>query len=414
MTHKKKIFIFSESIPYPLTHGGAIAQFFFLEGLSQYFEITYCSIVNSEVKKKTIQDLKAAIPTLKIDCFECVTQSHWQARLTDILKQTAEFFKKTSRRFLNLPEGENLDPFLKKNSLQFFNQDLIDFLKTKFEQNQYDFVQLEFFETITLLSILPPDVTKIFVHHEIRHKRISLSDSKSLNYKSYIQKTIEQIELALLNTSDKIVVFNEEDANLLKQLNPQVIVSPFGIPNQMIVKESPSTHFERFIFIGSSGHYPNQEGMIWFLDNIYIPLIDLIDFPIYIIGKWDSNLKAKYSKYKKIVFTGFVDDIKEYFENSILITPVLSGSGIRTKILEAFANKIPVISTKLGSEGLFNESESMNHILHFETKNDFFEVYQKISSNPKFLNEIAVNGFLYYSTQFDRIKLIEKRKAIYN
>lgn len=414
MTTKKKIFIFSESIPFPLTHGGAIAQYFFLEGLSQHFEITYCTIVNSQVKKKAIQNLKAAIPSLNIDCFECCLQSRWQATLTDIIKKTTEFFNSTSRLFLNLPESENLDPFLKKNNLHFFDKDVIDFIKTKFEKVKYDFVQLEFFETITLLGILPPDSTKIFVHHEIRHKRISLSDSKSINYKNYIKETIKQIELSLLNSSDMIVVFNEEDANLLRDFHPQVIVSPFGIPDQMIVKENPSTNFERFIFIGSSGHFPNKEGMIWFLDNIYIPLIDLIDFPIYIIGKWDSNTKAKYSNHNKIIFTGFVDEINGYFENSILVTPVLSGSGIRTKILEAFANKIPVLSTKLGSEGLYNESENINHILHFETKDDFFEVYHKITTNPKFLYEIAVNGFLYYSTQFNRIKLLEKRAAIYN
>jgi glycosyltransferase involved in cell wall biosynthesis len=50
---------------------------------------------------------------------------------------------------------------------------------------------------------------------------------------------------------------------------------------------------------------------------------------------------------------GFVEDVREPLARySIFVCPILSGSGVRVKLLEAFAAGIPVVSTRLGAEGL--------------------------------------------------------------
>ena len=50
---------------------------------------------------------------------------------------------------------------------------------------------------------------------------------------------------------------------------------------------------------------------------------------------------------------GFVDDVREPLrEYAVFVCPILSGSGVRVKLLEAFAAGIPVVSTRVGAEGL--------------------------------------------------------------
>ena len=50
---------------------------------------------------------------------------------------------------------------------------------------------------------------------------------------------------------------------------------------------------------------------------------------------------------------GFVDDVREPLSRySVFVCPILSGSGVRVKLLEAFAAGIPVVSTRIGAEGL--------------------------------------------------------------
>jgi glycosyltransferase involved in cell wall biosynthesis len=55
----------------------------------------------------------------------------------------------------------------------------------------------------------------------------------------------------------------------------------------------------------------------------------------------------------EIELRGFVEDVREPLrECSVFVCPILSGSGMRVKLLEAFAAGIPVVSTRIGAEGL--------------------------------------------------------------
>ena len=50
---------------------------------------------------------------------------------------------------------------------------------------------------------------------------------------------------------------------------------------------------------------------------------------------------------------GFVEDVRDPLSRyAIFVCPILSGSGVRVKLLEAFAAGIPVVSTRVGAEGL--------------------------------------------------------------
>ena len=50
---------------------------------------------------------------------------------------------------------------------------------------------------------------------------------------------------------------------------------------------------------------------------------------------------------------GFVEDVREPLARyAVFVCPILSGSGVRVKLLEAFAAGIPVVSTTVGAEGL--------------------------------------------------------------
>jgi glycosyltransferase involved in cell wall biosynthesis len=53
---------------------------------------------------------------------------------------------------------------------------------------------------------------------------------------------------------------------------------------------------------------------------------------------------------------GFVENVREpLMRYSLFVCPILAGSGVRVKLLEAFAAGIPVVSTRLGAEGLADE-----------------------------------------------------------
>lgn len=82
----------------------------------------------------------------------------------------------------------------------------------------------------------------------------------------------------------------------------------------------------------------------------------LPDHRIFIVGAGEESFKS--SSRSNVTFTGFVGDYAEIACGcSMLINPVISGTGVKTKILEALAAGIPVLTTNLGVEGLIGAEE---------------------------------------------------------
>lgn len=370
------------------------------------YDVTFCTIASNAYQKKCINELSREFPNLKIEFLDKSEKPSNQKKINrirlKIKKKIFSFFTEDTKEAINNQLGINI-----------IDKQFTDFLNQVLTKSKYDIIQLEFFESLSLLGMLPKQMKKVFVHHEIRFKRNFFSSQKYL-YDQYINQVLKTTEIALLGLADTIIVFNDGDKNVLSDLNKPIVVSPFGMTEELIIKDNESVTFNKLLFIGSETHFPNKEGLTWFLDHIYLPNYSEINFPISITGYWSDDFKLKYSLHNQINFVGFIPSFEEVFENSILVTPIKSGSGLRTKILQAFANKIPVISTKFASEGLYEQSKEMNHILHFENKFDFLNVIKKVKENPEHLINIAVLGNKYLNEFYNTNDLIKKRFNVYD
>ncbi|MEQ1946195.1 MAG: glycosyltransferase [Bryobacteraceae bacterium] len=107
------------------------------------------------------------------------------------------------------------------------------------------------------------------------------------------------------------------------------------------------------LFLGSFRHPPNQEAVDWFARNV-LPHI-LKEEPgakLIVIGS-DPPARHSLPGGDAIQLVGFVDDIRDALAKyALFVCPILSGSGVRVKLLEAYAAGIPVVSTRIGAEGL--------------------------------------------------------------
>ena len=113
------------------------------------------------------------------------------------------------------------------------------------------------------------------------------------------------------------------------------------------------------LFLGSFRHTPNQVALDWFSREV-LPLIvqQLPSARLLVAGSDPPPRHAFNDPSGAIDLLGFVEDIQPLFsECALFVCPIRSGSGIRVKLLEAFASGIPVVSTRLGAEGLAREDE---------------------------------------------------------
>lgn len=153
----------------------------------------------------------------------------------------------------------------------------------------------------------------------------------------------------LIQISDKIVLFTNDGLKISKQkfnkYNSKFTVIPLAIKTSNIIK-NPKTNkiVKNVLFLGTCGYKPNDEAINLICKNI-APKLPNIKFLL--VGNFCKKYKSK-----NVVSLGFVTNLQKYLQKSdICIAPIFSGGGIKTKVLEYFCARRPVIATSFAIQG---------------------------------------------------------------
>ncbi|MGH9638831.1 MAG: glycosyltransferase, partial [Bryobacteraceae bacterium] len=204
-------------------------------------------------------------------------------------------------------------------------------------------------------------------------------------------------ELHLLKRVARVQVCSTANANYLLSYAPQLrgridsgLRAVIEISNYRFVRgpREPKT----MLFIGSFRHTPNVDALTWFADRV-LPRV-LAAEPearLIVIGSdLPENLNHLQER-RGIELLGFVADIREALERySVFVCPILSGSGVRVKLLEAFASGIPAVSTTLGAEGLTSSSSEICEVA--DTPDDFAAAILRLFADTSYWDELAARA----------------------
>lgn len=231
--------------------------------------------------------------------------------------------------------------------------------------------------------------------------------SNSLIKRYILQKEIKLLtkyEISVSEYYDAIVFVAQNEADELnKRINSnKSFAVPLGVDidyfneNNEIIKEKKSISF-----MGALSVAHNETGIIHFCENIY-PLIKckVPDAKLYIIGSGaTARLKKISDKDKDIILTGRVEDTREYIKKTqVFICPLLFGSGIKTKNLEAMAMGVPVITTEIGAESI--GAKNMEHWIITNENESFSNAIIDVFEDDILNFKLGKNGFDYVSQNF--------------
>ena len=158
---------------------------------------------------------------------------------------------------------------------------------------------------------------------------------------------------------------------------------------------------------------PNEEGISWFLKNVWEKLSKrepelIVNLAGRHMPKWLTKLKKK-----NINVIGEVPDAKEFIRNNdIAIVPLLSGSGIRIKIIESMAMGRTVITTMVGAEGI--QYLEYENIIIADSPAKMVEVICKIIKEPKEAQRIGRNARKLVEEVYDNKKIIDRLMIFYD
>ena len=384
--------------PYPAGEGGPMAMNSIVTGLINAGHNVKILAVNSE--KYHIKE-------------EDIPKSY--KKETNIELVDVDLSIKPIAAFKNLftDKSYHVERFISDN----FKNKLVEILKN----NKYDIVQLEmiymapYIETIREHS----DATIVLRAHNVEHliwDRIAKKTKFPLKrwYLNHLVRTLRKYEMDVINKVDGIAAITYRDAAFFRgETAVPVIDIPFGVnPDEFNpayeVKDNPTLYH-----IGSMNWMPNEEGIRWFLNNVWDKVAKRKpDLQLNLAGrnmpKWLLKLKKK-----NVNVVGEVPDAKEFVKNNdIAVVPLLSGSGIRIKIIESMAMGKTVVTTMVGAEGIqYSEYEN---IIIADSPSKMVEVICKIVKEPKEAQRIGCNARRLVEDIYDNKKIIERLLLFYD
>jgi glycosyltransferase involved in cell wall biosynthesis len=164
---------------------------------------------------------------------------------------------------------------------------------------------------------------------------------------------LREVESRLVQYADAALALSEVDRGELERLNPgfPVTVAPPVIDLKRYQPSGESGASPELLFIGSCRWAPNLDGLEWFVREIWNQVRAAVpDARLNVVGRgapeWLSSVPG-------VTVAGYVEDERpSYASARAVIVPLRFGSGVRIKILNAFAMSRAVISTSLGAEGI--------------------------------------------------------------
>src|SRR5208282_624807 len=108
------------------------------------------------------------------------------------------------------------------------------------------------------------------------------------------------------------------------------------------------------VFSGNMSFPPNIAACLWFADHVFPRICRALPAAHWtIVGSQPHACIQHLASRPGISVTGWVPDIRPYLEQaSVYVSPLVSGGGIKNKILEAWAMQKAVVSTPLGCAGI--------------------------------------------------------------
>lgn len=206
-------------------------------------------------------------------------------------------------------------------------------------------------------------------------------------------------ELSAVSASTVTIVNNRKDFRLLQRCR---------IPENQIYQWVPYYHsYEdvdrsghnqtEIIFFGALQREENYTAVIWFIENVFCKLDS--NFVFTVIGNQPHSTLLPYAS-DRITFTGFVKDIAPYLSRCLcMAAPLQFGAGIKIKVLEGMSAGVPVLTGKVGIEGIGGRDGKT--YLHCETRAEYVQAINKLANDREYTCRIAENAREHIARHFD-------------
>ncbi len=393
-----KILMLTNKMPYPPHDGGAIATLSIATGLANLgHRVTMLAMNTSKhhfALDKLPDDIKRKVEFIGVDV------------------NTGISFGPALRNYFLSSIPYNAERFITTE----YNEALIKLLTSQ----NFDVVHLEGpylgpyirtirKQTMALVSMRPQNV-----EHEIWQRNAANASGLKKYYLKNLAKRIKRFETSMVNNYDVLVPITQRDAGIYLNLGCKIpiFVAPTGIESNRYSLDFEAMEYPSLFHLGALDWVPNQEGLKWFFSKVW-PLV-YKEFPalkFYLAGRNAPPYFRKMSE-PNIEFLGEVDNALDFIRSkAIMIVPLLSGSGLRIKIIEGMALGKAIITTTIGKEGI--DCSHTEHILIADSSKEFLDALRFLMADKNRVIEMGRNAAAFVNKNYNTSAIINSLADFY-
>jgi polysaccharide biosynthesis protein PslH len=240
------------------------------------------------------------------------------------------------------------------SSTKYISKQYVNRLKSLLGENRYDAIVIDHSQLGWLLKFINPRQKIIMIAHNIEYE-MYLQHARNADH--WLTKLIYQREATSINNLEQLLAtkvteiwaLTEHDANHFARLAQSNKARALSLPSGFATTHNQDVEKQFDVgIIGSWAWMPNEEGLRWFLAEVYPHIPTHIS--IHVAGRGAEWLR---DKYPNVTYRGFVPDAQAFMaEARVVAIPTLSGGGIQIKTLDAITAGARIVATPVAMRGI--------------------------------------------------------------
>jgi glycosyltransferase involved in cell wall biosynthesis len=385
--------------PYPPHDGGSLASYSLMRSFSRLGHKVTLLTMCTPKHKLSARDREALSSIVQLYTVNVNTSVHTGKLLKNLV-------------FSDLPY----------NAERFIFPEFEKELERILQLAQFDIVQLEGLYLMPYVDAIRRHSTaKVVLRaHNIEQeiwKRISQTETNLIKrtYFSLLANRLRIFEESAINRYDLLVPITKRDKVEFERMGnvKPAFVCPATLDNYDFASPVSVKPSNSLFFLGSLDWKPNQEGLLWFINQVF-PKVRSLDKEItfHVAGRNAPDWLRDKIKGEGVFFHGEVPDATRFMlEHGILVSPCFSGGGMRVKIIEAMTQGKPVVTTSIGAEGL--GAVHGKNILIGHSSTEFVDHIARLLKFPDFYVKIGTNALSFVRQHFDNMKITANLATFY-
>jgi glycosyltransferase involved in cell wall biosynthesis len=383
----KKLLFVTPELPYPPQSGGKVKSLKLLESLAERYEVTL------------------ACP-LKLDDPANVGEFSRVSPCARHLHEPVNIPRTAGNLALSYVQGRPL------NVRRTFDTVLAE--RVADIADEHDIIVLDHYE---VFPYLPASYQGMVVYHshnayfKMWERFAKLPGNPAMRLAAHIESgRVRRCEAALADRADLVFAAPNDGKELIDAgVNADKIRDTFhlGDDQQLDLPELAFEHTrKKLMYVGFLGWEPNVQGLVWFITEVWPRLLQQHpDLEFDIVGKNpDRRLQAVAAPWKGINLTGYVADLQTiYADSRVSVAPLLFGSGMKVKVLDAMARGMPTVTTSVGAEGI--NIENGKHLLVADEPAGMAEAILSLLDNAALWQQLQNNSRALISERYTWRKL---------